>query len=55
MVVDFSDSGVRIHIGCARNIRETTALDLMVQENGLTALVGSFYRASNVLLRFLPF
>lgn len=43
MVVDFSDAVVRSYIGYAWCIRETTALDLMVQDDGLTAYVGSFY------------
>gem|GEM_PF-5051076 len=37
MAVDFSDTGVRIYIRCAQCIRETAALDPMVQDDGLTA------------------
>ena len=47
MVVDFSDTVVRIFIRRAWCIREATALDLMVQDEDLTAYVGSSYRTGN--------
>jgi len=49
MVVDFSDTVVRAINGCAWCIHEATALDLMVQDDGLTAYVGSLFQDKKCL------